>query len=124
MEDWKRVTHLQRRGVVCLVQGRQGGGRGVVPVLSRGGGGGGRPQGRQGGGRGAVLLSYAGEAAAELCAYVEVLEEECGLQGVRVECSLGWGLGLRPVRGLTGPKKARWAVSKPKYMYGYSYRHV
>jgi hypothetical protein len=95
-----------------------------VPVLSRGGGGGGRPQGRQGGGRGVVLLSCAGEAAAELCAYVEVLEEECGLQGVRVECSLGWGLGLRPVRGLTGPKKARWAVSKPKYMYGYSYRHV
>jgi hypothetical protein len=36
----------------------------------------------------------------------------------------GWGLGLRPVHGLTGPKKARWAVSKLEYMYGYSYRHV
>jgi hypothetical protein len=79
MEDWKRVTHLQRRGAVCLMQGRRGGGRGVVPVLSRGGGGGGRLQGRQGGDRGVVLLSYAGEAAAKLCAYAEVLEEEYGL---------------------------------------------
>jgi hypothetical protein len=61
----------------------------------------GRRRGRQGGGRGAVLLSCAGEAG-----------------GVLV------GVGFRVETGLTRLKKARWAVSKTEYTYGYSYRHV
>jgi hypothetical protein len=102
MEDWKRVTHLQHR-VVCLVQGG-----GVAAEES--------------------CLSCLGEAAGEAGRRGgrAAAEEPCScpVQGRRVECSSGWDLGLRPVCGLTGPKKARWAISKPEYTYGYSYRHI
>jgi hypothetical protein len=79
-------------------------------------------QGRQGGGRGAVLLCRGGDCAPLLL---------CG-GGLRknavcrthITGQSGWGLGFRPVRGLTGPNKQGGPYPKPEYMYGYSYRRI
>jgi hypothetical protein len=51
------------------------------------------------------------------------LEEDSSLQAVGTG-QPGWGLGFRPVCGLTGPNNQVGPYLKPEYAYGYSYLRV